>query len=85
MPREALPEAGPGEYYWTDLEGLQAVNMEGIDLGRVERILATGANDVLVVVDGTGRERLLPFVLDVYIKEVDLEAGRVLVDWDPDF
>ncbi|MGA7297143.1 MAG: ribosome maturation factor RimM [Rhodanobacteraceae bacterium] len=85
VPRSALPKAGPGEYYWADLEGLQAVNMEGIDLGRVDRVLATGANDVLVAVDDTGRERLLPFVLDVYIKEVDLDAGRLLVDWDPDF
>ena len=43
-----------------------------------------GANDVLVAVDGK-RERLIPFVLDDYVREVDFDAGLITVDWDPDF
>ena len=82
--RSALGETKPGEYYWADLEGLEVVNLEGVALGRISHLLSTGANDVMVVRDGE-RERLLPFVLDDYVKTVDFDAGRVTVDWDPEF
>ena len=82
--RSALPRSKKGEYYWADLEGLEVDTVEGAKLGRVSHLVATGANDVLVVVDGK-RERLIPFVLDDYVKEVDLESGRITVDWDPAF
>jgi 16S rRNA processing protein RimM len=82
--RSALPRSRKGEYYWADLEGLEVDTVEGAKLGRVSHLVATGANDVLVVVDGK-RERLIPFVLDDYVKEVDFESGRITVDWDPEF
>ena len=82
--RSALPEPRPDEYYWTDLEGLEVITVDGVALGRISHLLATGANDVMVVRDGE-RERLLPFVLEDYVKTVDFEAGRVTVDWDPEF
>jgi 16S rRNA processing protein RimM len=52
-------------------------------LGKVSHLVATGANDVLVV--SGERERLIPFVLDDYVKQVDFDAGRITVDWDPEF
>ena len=82
--RSALPRSKKGEYYWADLEGLEVDTVEGAKLGRVSHLVATGANDVLVVVDGK-RERLIPFVLDDYVKEVDFDTGRITVDWDPEF
>jgi 16S rRNA processing protein RimM len=81
--RAQLPPAAPGEYYWADLAGLQVVTLEGVALGTVDRVFATGANDVLVVKGE--RERLLPFVKGQVIVEVDLKLGRLRVDWDPDF
>ena len=72
--RSALPKPKHGEYYWADLEGLEVVTVEGAMLGRVSHLVATGANDVLVAKDGK-RERLIPFVLDDYVKEVDFECG----------
>ena len=81
--RSALPESKRGEYYWADLEGLEVVTVEGAKLGRVSHLVATGANDVLVVAGE--RERLIPFVLDDYVKEVDFDSGRITVAWDPDF
>ncbi len=81
--RDRLPETAEDEYYWADLTGLEVVNREGIVLGRVHNLLSTGANDVLVV--RGDRERLVPFVQGQYVLEVDLEAGRILVDWSPDF
>lgn len=82
--RSALPRPKHGEYYWADLEGLEVVTVEGAKLGRVSHLVATGANDVLVAKDGE-RERLIPFVLDDYVKAVDFDAGRITVDWDPAF
>ena len=82
--RSALPRAKRGEYYWMDLEGLDVVTTTGVELGKVSHLFATGANDVLVVHDGK-RERLIPFVLKQFVHEVDLDSGRITVDWDPDF
>ena len=83
VPRERLPALDPDEYYWSDLEGLRVVTVAGAELGRVSQLFATGANDVLVV--RGERERLLPFVWNRVILEVDLEVGLIRVDWDPDF
>ena len=81
--RGQMPPPAPGEYYWTDLEGLRVVTQEGVELGRVDRLLETGSNDVLVV---TGdRERLIPFIREQVVKQVNLDAGVLQVDWDPDF
>ncbi|MBI1964849.1 MAG: 16S rRNA processing protein RimM, partial [Betaproteobacteria bacterium] len=82
VPRAALPRTRENEYYWADLVGLNVVNAEAQDLGRVTRILQTGANDVLVVQGG--RERLIPFIAEV-IRDVDLAAGVVRVDWGADY
>lgn len=81
--RAQLPPPRPGEYYWADLEGLRVVTLEGVELGVVDHLLATGANDVLVVKGE--RERLLPFVQGQVIVEIDLEQRLLQVDWDPDF
>jgi 16S rRNA processing protein RimM len=82
--REQLPAAAEGEYYWVDLEGLEVVTTEGVALGRVSHLFATGANDVVVVRNGE-RERLIPFIQGSYVRSVDLSAGRMVVDWDPEF
>lgn len=81
--RSQLPPARPGEYYWADLEGLRVINLEGVTLGVVDHLFATGANDVLVVKGE--RERLLPFLSGRVVQSVDLEAGMMKVDWDADF
>ena len=80
--RAQLPAAADGEYYWTDLIGCGVSTVAGMPLGKVARLLETGANDVLVV-QGQ-RERLIPFVVDLYIQEVDLAGRRITVDWDPE-
>lgn len=82
IPREQLPTLSLGDYYWSDLEGLQVVNTAGAIFGRVDHLFETGANDVLVIKGD--RERLVPYIKDVVLK-VDLEGGRILVDWDADF
>jgi 16S rRNA processing protein RimM len=78
-----LPAAGPGEYYWAELEGLRVVDGSGVELGTVSHLFETGANDVLVVRDGR-RERLIPFTRDA-VRAVDLARGEIRVEWDRDF
>lgn len=81
--RDQFPELPETEFYWVDLIGLAVKLQDGTDLGTIRHMLATGANDVMVV-QGE-RERLIPFVHGKYVKQVDLEQGLVTVDWDPDF
>lgn len=80
--RKDLPEPEDGHYYWADLEGLRVVHRDGAELGRVAYLLATGANDVLVV-QGE-REILIPFVPGSVVLEVDLSQGSIRVDWEWD-
>lgn len=89
VPQDRLPELPEGEYYWYELEGLAVVTTKDVRLGKVDYMMSAGtSNDVLVVkgdqqsVDR--RERLIPYV-DQFVLDVSLEAGRVLVDWDPEF
>ena len=82
VPRTELPATGENEYYWTDLIGLEAVTVDGTELGTVVRILETGANDVLVV--RGERERLVPFVATV-VREVDFGRGVIRLEWGVDY
>lgn len=81
--RSQLPHPGEGEYYWADLIGLRVITAADIDLGRVEELMETGSNDVLVVKGE--RERLIPFILGQVVIDVDREQGVMRVDWDPEF
>jgi 16S rRNA processing protein RimM len=83
VPRESMPKPATDEYYWSDLVGLDVVNLQGVSLGRVSGLIETGANDVLKVNEGD-KERLLPFVAAV-VRNVDMGAGRISVDWDADW
>ena len=81
--REHLPEPEQGTYYFSDLEGLEVEHLDGSRLGAVAYVLETGANDVLVLKDGD-KERLVPFVVDRVIREVNLDEGVIRVDWEWD-
>ena len=81
--RSQLPETQAGEYYWSDLIGLRVITGAGEELGTVDHLLETGANDVLVVLGD--RERLIPYVVGEVVTEVDLVARELRVDWDPEF
>ena len=81
--RDDLPPCEPGEYYWADLEGLGVRTASGDDLGQVDHLFSTGAHDILVVAGD--RQRLIPFVMRRVVREIDLERGLIVVDWEPDY
>lgn len=86
---DALPKLDDGEYYWSQLENLNVVTVEGQLLGTVSHLMETGANDVLVVKGNAQSidkaERLIPYLPEQVITEIDLVTGTIRVDWDPEF
>lgn len=84
IPRAALPETTDDEFYWADLMGMQVKGIADVPLGRVDHLLSTGANDVLVVRADDGSERLIPFVA-AFVLHVDREAGVISTAWGLDY
>lgn len=85
----ALPALAEDEFYWHQLEGLLVVNLQEERLGRVHHLMETGANDVLVVRPDADsidtEERLIPWLRESVVKEVDLEGRTIRVDWEKDY
>jgi 16S rRNA processing protein RimM len=94
---EQLDVLDEGEFYWRDLMGCRVVNLAGEDLGRVSKLMETGANDVLVLsIDAQAvpllntkgiplRERLVPYIPKQVVRDVDLTGKVIRVDWPSDF
>lgn len=83
VPKSQLPQTQQGEYYWFDLIGLKVNTIQHENLGVVQSLLETGANDVLIVKGE--KEHAIPFLQNRTIITVDLKGGTITVDWDPDF
>lgn len=91
VPRSEFPALPEDEYYWTDLIGLDAVNLQGDALGKVADMMHNGAQSILRImpVQGEGgeakaQERLVPFV-DQFVKQVDLAGKKITLDWGLDY
>ena len=85
VPRATLPATEENELYYSDLVGLAVLNRQGVRLGVVAKVLDFGAHPVLCIADETtAQERMIPFVA-VYVDGVDIAAGRIDVDWQPDY
>ena len=89
VPTAELPALPEGEYYWHQLEGLDVFTVDDECLGAVHHLIETGSNDVLVVKSSAAsidqRERLIPYLPDQVVRDVDLASRRMVVDWDPEF
>jgi 16S rRNA processing protein RimM len=72
------------EYYWLDLIGCTVINLEEDMFGEVTEMYETGGHDVMAVTKGE-EKYLIPFVPNIYVKEVDLIKKQILVDWDRAF
>lgn len=84
-----LPEL-EGDFYWRDLVGCQVKTDKGYDLGVVTDMMETGSNDVLVIKansnDAFGqKERLVPFIEQQVISNIDITNKLIEVNWEPDF
>ncbi len=93
VPRSAFPSAGDDEFYWVDLIGAQVTNLQDESLGKVVGLLDNGVHTVLRVAyespaaddkPAKTAERLISFV-GQYVQTVDVDAGRIVVDWGLDY
>ncbi len=82
VPATELPHAGPKEFYYYQAIGCEVILTGGQSIGTVAEILATGANEVLVVHDNNRREVLIP-VIDDIVREMDLPARRIVIEAVP--
>ena len=91
IPRSQFPALPADEYYWSDLIGLDVVNLEGEALGAVTDMMHNGAQSILRITplpveasDEKQSERLIPYV-DQFVKTVDLAGKKITVDWGLDY
>lgn len=77
LKRGQLPGLEEDEYYWSDLIGLQVFTDDGTLLGTIADIFETGSSDIYVV-QGGGREYLIPAIKDV-VKAVDPAGGKIVI------
>lgn len=84
-----LPDLNENEYYWHQLEGMRVKTLSGDDLGIVDHLLETGANDVLVVkadeLSVDNNERLIPYLLDQVVDSIDIDRSLIKVNWERDY
>ncbi len=75
--KASLPALGEGEYYWTDLIGMEVKTVSGDRLGKVSDIIPTGGSDVFVVMEGK-KEIFIPANEEV-IKQIDTASRHIIV------
>ena len=61
------------------------MNLQDFGWGRINHIMATGANDVMEIKGGSRGTVLIPFVQPSVVRSVDLVAGKLTVDWPEDW
>jgi 16S rRNA processing protein RimM len=100
VPRSHFPALSDDEFYWSDLIGLDVVNLQGEHLGQVSDMMSNGPQSILriaapaaaPVLDDAGNavksetapERLIPFVAQ-YVIQVDKAERKITVDWGLDY
>lgn len=81
VPRAALPELAPGEYYLSDLIGARVLNATGAELGTVAEVQMYPSVDAVVIESPSG-ERWEQPLIDEWIARVDLEARHIMLASD---
>ncbi len=89
--RAEFPALEEDEYYWSDLIGMDVVNLEGEALGTVIDMMSNGPQSILRIAPvadpaatDKAPERLVPFV-DQFVKHVELKAKKITLDWGLDY
>ena len=78
LPRAALPQTEPEEYYHADLIGLEAVLGDGTPVGRVRAIYDFGAGDTLELARPDAPSLMVPFTRAI-VTVVEPERGRLVL------
>tara|TARA_B110000014_G_scaffold256091_1_gene238748 strand:+ start:96 stop:614 length:519 start_codon:yes stop_codon:yes gene_type:complete len=85
----SLPVLDNNQAYYFELEGLNVKNLDNVDLGKIKEILETNANDVLVIEPTESsvdkKERLVPYIKDQVVKEINKIDRTILIDWPEEY
>ena len=85
----SLPVLDNNQTYYFELEGLNVKNLDNVDLGKIKEILETNANDVLVIEPTESsvdkKERLVPYIKDQVVKEINKIDRTILIDWPEEY
>ncbi|NRR31009.1 ribosome maturation factor RimM [Oxalobacteraceae bacterium] len=93
VPRSHFPALSADEFYWSDLIGLDVVNLQGEHLGQVTDMMSNGPQSILRIKPAAtadadpevaAQERLIPFV-GQFVIHVDKAANQITVDWGLDY
>jgi 16S rRNA processing protein RimM len=84
--RDAFPKVEEDAYYWVDLIGCQAINLQNETLGEVLDVTENSAHGVIAIGDPVTKEikYLVPFVKEV-VQNVDLPNKAITLDWQLDW
>ncbi len=82
--REVLPKIeDDGEFYHADLIGLRVEDKAGKSYGVVIAVRNYGASDLLEVAEPSKKSGILIPFIDEFVPEVDVGAGRVIIEPAP--
>ena len=76
--RKDLGELPEDVFYIADLIGLEVYTDNNEYLGKVDDIYNTKSNDIYVIKNDLGKQKLLPGI-DEVIKEINLDDGKIIV------
>lgn len=82
--RAVMPESNDDGVYWVDLIGCSVKTTEGIELGAISQMIETGAGHDVMQIEGD-RQRLVPFVREHIVTDIDLSSRLITVDWAADW
>ena len=86
---DSLPILEKNQAYYFELIGLNVKNLNNADLGKIKEILETNANDVLVIEPTESsvdeKERLVPYIKENVVKEINKKGRIILIDWPEDY
>lgn len=82
---DQLIELPVGQFYWHDIIGFTVLNKQGVVLGQFVRLFNASVNEVLEIETEQKKTILIPFVPNVFIKEIDTEHKSIVVDWQPNW
>ncbi len=80
--KSQLPELTDGQFYWHELTGFHVINLEKVELGKVDYLVDTGANHVLVVKGD--KEHWIPYI-EPFLVSIEKDTKKIIVDWDENF
>lgn len=78
VPESESVELDEDEFFDWQLEGCEVKTIEGASIGKVREVMRTGGTENLVV-DGDGKEYLIPFAGSI-CTEIDVEEKLIRVD-----